>query len=82
MSWRPKLLLPSDPIKSLSVLNPRKSMVLSVISKRASRVAIAALADLPARRLVRRRRHLRLAGDVKPSSISRSINWSIISFIS
>src|SRR2546428_97875 len=36
VSWRPKLLRPSEPSKSCSVLKPRKSMVLSVISKRAS----------------------------------------------
>ena len=36
VSCRPKLLRPSEPSKSCSVLNPRKSMVLSVISKRAS----------------------------------------------
>src|SRR6266853_1738529 len=36
VSWRPKLLRPREPSKSCRVLNPRKSIVLSVISKRAS----------------------------------------------
>ena len=32
VSWRPKLDLPSEPSRSLSVLNPRKSSDLSVTS--------------------------------------------------
>ena len=47
VSWRPKLLRPSEPSRSRRVLKPRKSMALSVISKRASGLRSCALPNWP-----------------------------------